>query len=84
MVEILLETFLNNLSLCHILYKVIHNFRGENFRPEFRQISELRSLIDVPVLALTATASKKVEKDIYSFLLFDDEETLSVQLIPDR
>ncbi|KAH3895603.1 hypothetical protein DPMN_019768 [Dreissena polymorpha] len=33
---------------------------GEDFRPEFRQIGELRSLTDVPLLAVTASATEKV------------------------
>jgi ATP-dependent DNA helicase RecQ len=38
---------------------------GHDFRPEYRQISTLRSLFpDVPMMALTATATERVREDI--------------------
>ena len=38
---------------------------GHDFRPEYRQLSQLRSLFpDVPMLALTATATGRVRTDI--------------------
>ncbi|MFY9884095.1 MAG: DNA helicase RecQ [Candidatus Cybelea sp.] len=42
---------------------------GHDFRPEYRQIASLRSLHpDVPMLALTATATARVREDIERFL----------------
>ncbi|MFY9859528.1 MAG: DNA helicase RecQ [Candidatus Cybelea sp.] len=42
---------------------------GHDFRPEYRQIASLRSHYpDVPVLALTATATARVRDDIDRFL----------------
>ncbi|MEN9941396.1 MAG: hypothetical protein RL286_892 [Bacteroidota bacterium] len=42
---------------------------GHDFRPAFRQISKLRQLQpDVPILALTATATKQVQSDILTQL----------------
>lgn len=42
---------------------------GHDFRPEYRQIASLRSLYpDVPILALTATATARVRDDIERFL----------------
>ena len=38
---------------------------GHDFRPEYRQISQLRGLLpDVPMMALTATATERVRADI--------------------
>lgn len=38
---------------------------GHDFRPPYRRIAEIRELLpDVPILALTATATPEVEKDI--------------------
>ncbi|MDV0446956.1 ATP-dependent RNA helicase DbpA [Methanosarcinaceae archaeon Ag5] len=42
---------------------------GHDFRPEYRKLSELRSLFpDVGMVALTATATERVRKDIVSVL----------------
>jgi len=50
---------------------------GYDFRPSYLRIKELRSLLpDVPVLALTATATPKVVKDIQKQLLFNEENVL--------
>lgn len=44
---------------------------GYDFRPPYLQIAETRELLpDVPVLALTATATKQVQKDIQEKLAF--------------
>ncbi|HBB31141.1 MAG TPA: DNA helicase RecQ [Cyanobacteria bacterium UBA8803] len=43
---------------------------GHDFRPEYRQIKQLRQRYpDVPVLALTATATKRVQQDIIQQLM---------------
>ena len=50
---------------------------GYDFRPSYLRIRELRDLLpDVPVLALTATATAKVEKDIQQQLKFRQEHVL--------
>ena len=42
---------------------------GHDFRPEYRQIAKLRDLLpDVPVMALTATATERVRVDIVKHL----------------
>lgn len=44
---------------------------GHDFRPAYREIAEVRSmLIDVPLIALTASARPVVQKDISENLLF--------------
>jgi len=42
---------------------------GHDFRPEYRQLARLRKLLpDVPVMALTATATERVRDDIVKHL----------------
>ena len=42
---------------------------GHDFRPEYRQVAKLRKLLpDVPVMALTATATNRVRDDIIQHL----------------
>ncbi|PTX97853.1 DNA helicase RecQ [Opitutus sp. ER46] len=46
---------------------------GHDFRPEYRQIARLRQqLPDVPVIALTATATERVRADIVTHLKLRD------------
>lgn len=50
---------------------------GYDFRPSYLQISELRKIIpNVPVLALTATATPEVANDIQAKLLFKEKNLL--------
>jgi ATP-dependent DNA helicase RecQ len=52
---------------------------GHDFRPAYRQIIELRNLFPgVPVLALTATATPEVVKDIQQQLGFKEENCHSM------
>src|SRR5882762_3108546 len=46
---------------------------GHDFRPEYRELKKLRRhLPDVPIMALTATATKRVRKDIVDQLHLDN------------
>jgi ATP-dependent DNA helicase RecQ len=57
---------------------------GEDFRPEYREMAQLRSFFKVPILAITATSTKKVKDDIISILQLKTEETDIVSKSPDR
>jgi len=57
---------------------------GDNFRQEYQQLSELRSFFQTPVMALTATSTKKVKADITTHLHLSDEDTDIVYKSPDR
>ena len=50
---------------------------GHNFRPSYRHISEIRTSIpNVPVLALTATATNNVIQDVQENLLFSKQNVI--------
>ncbi|KAL2614066.1 hypothetical protein R1flu_025758 [Riccia fluitans] len=50
---------------------------GHDFRPSYRKLSALRNhLPDVPILALTATAAKKVQEDIVKSLALHSPQIL--------
>lgn len=52
---------------------------GYDFRPAYLKIAEIRELLpEVPVLALTATATPEVVKDIQKQLLFKEENVFSM------
>jgi ATP-dependent DNA helicase RecQ len=49
---------------------------GHDFRPEYRQLARLRDVLpDVPITALTATATERVREDIVSQLHLRDPDT---------
>ena len=48
---------------------------GHDFRPEFRQLAKLRAALpDIPVMALTATATERVRADIINHLKLRDPQ----------
>ncbi len=73
------ELFRSKLSAMQISLLVVDEAHcisqwGYDFRPSYLQIAEIRELIpDIPVLALTATATNDVIKDIQKQLHFKEE-----------
>ena len=50
---------------------------GYDFRPSYLQIAEIRNFVDAPVLALTATATAEVKKDITEKLNFKNSKNFT-------
>lgn len=78
------EIFLNKLrrmNVCFITVDEAHCICqwGYDFRPSYLNISDIRDLLpDCPILALTATATPKVIKDIQQRLRFREENVLGM------
>ena len=78
------DLFLNKIQkikVCFITVDEAHCISqwGHDFRPAYRRIGELRNLFpNLPVLALTATATPEVVKDIQQQLGFKTENSYSM------
>ncbi len=68
--RLMLDTFLEralNWNIAQIAIDEAHCISewGHDFRPEYRELKKLRQhLPDVPIIALTATATERVRKDV--------------------
>ena len=73
-----LQMLVENEQLCLIAIDEAHcvSTWGLDFRKSYTKLSNIRDWIDssIPILAVTATASKKVRKDIIKMLQLDDPE----------
>lgn len=73
------DIFLAKLSAMNVCLLVVDESHcisqwGYDFRPSYLKISEIRKLLEgVPLLALTATATKEVVEDIQEKLLFKEK-----------
>ena len=57
---------------------------SEDFRPDYKEMSQLRSFFKVPILAVTATTTLKVKEDKCSILLLEEDKTTVVAKSADR
>lgn len=71
----LFRSYLEVLDINYIVIDEAHCISqwGYDFRPEYLKIAEIRKKVDAPVIALTATATPKVAKDIMERLSFKEE-----------
>ena len=74
----LFQSYLSVLNVSYIVVDEAHCISqwGYDFRPNYLQIGELRSRVDAPVIALTATATPLVAKDIMARLKFKEPNML--------
>ena len=70
----LFRSYIDILNINYIVVDEAHCISqwGYDFRPDYLQVGELRSLIDAPLIALTATATPAVAEDIMEKLSFKD------------
>ena len=66
----LFRSYLDVLNISYIVVDEAHCISqwGYDFRPDYLSIGELRSRVDAPVIALTATATPEVASDIMNKL----------------
>src|SRR5262249_24000300 len=76
--RLMLDTFLEralNWNIAQLAIDEAHCISewGHDFRPEYRELKRLRAqLPDVPIMALTATATERVKADIIKQLKLHD------------
>ena len=78
--RLMLDGWLENLKAWSVAALAIDEAHcisewGHDFRPEYRQLAVLRKdLPEVPIIALTATATRRVQGDVVDHLLLKDPE----------
>ncbi|CAC5401408.1 unnamed protein product [Mytilus coruscus] len=73
-------------QICLLVFDECHCISewGLDFRPEYRKVADIISLFaSCPTLLLTATATEKIQEDLYSLLALDND-TKVVAVLPDR
>ncbi len=79
--RLMLEGWEENLKAWHVACLAIDEAHcvsewGHDFRPEYRQLAKLRAALpEVPLMALTATATPRVRADIVTHLKLHDPAT---------
>ena len=79
--RLMLEGWVENLKAWNVTAIAIDEAHcvsewGHDFRPEYRQLAKLRTTLpDVPMMALTATATGRVREDIITHLKLRDPQT---------
>ena len=71
----LFRNYLQEMNVSFIVVDEAHCISqwGYDFRPDYLQIGHIREILDVPVIALTATATPQVAEDIMEKLRFEDK-----------
>lgn len=78
--RLMLDGWLDNLKAWQVAAFAIDEAHcisewGHDFRPEYRQLAVLRAeMPDVPIIALTATATRRVQSDVLSRLSLREPE----------
>ncbi|KAK6184457.1 hypothetical protein SNE40_006925 [Patella caerulea] len=57
---------------------------GDDFRPDYKRVSEARSFVEAPVLCLTATCTEKILGQIFQCLGLSKSDTIQISTVPDR
>ncbi|MDB6095363.1 MAG: ATP-dependent helicase RecQ [Verrucomicrobia bacterium] len=79
--RLMLEGWVENLKVWNVVCIAIDEAHcvsewGHDFRPEYRQLSKLRTALpNVPLMALTATATERVRNDIVNHLRLREPAT---------
>ena len=62
------------------------NYRGSDFRTDYADIQELRSIVNkkVGLMALTATVTPSTRLSIMSMLCMDKDDTFVIEKVPNR
>lgn len=67
--------------MCHnVATRRVLLIRGDDFRTSFKSLGGLRALIDVPFMALTASAPPSIRSEIFSSLYLSNPAVVSQAL----
>lgn len=74
----LFKSYLQSMNVSYIVVDEAHCISqwGYDFRPDYLRIGEIRTMVDAPVIALTATATPAVADDIMDKLGFKERNLL--------
>ena len=74
----LFQSYLRVMNVSFIVVDEAHCISqwGYDFRPDYLEIGKIRKIIDAPVIALTATATRPVVDDIMERLCFEEKNVI--------
>ena len=74
----LFRQYLPHMEIAYIVVDEAHCISqwGYDFRPDYLSIGRLREVVDAPVIAVTATATPEVARDIMTQLRFREERMI--------
>ncbi len=74
----LFRQYLPHMDLAYIVVDEAHCISqwGYDFRPDYLNIGRIREIVDAPVIAVTATATPEVARDIMRQLRFREEKII--------
>ena len=79
------QDLLSSTKICMLVFDEAHCITawGLEFRDAYRQCASLISVVECPILLLTATLTTEIKKDLVSLLQLPTE-TFTLALKPDR
>ena len=84
LVSFILKIFVYIFQNFSAIYFILFFIRGLDFRPDYQKVGILQSILDSPVLALSAAITSSIRKYIDRVLGLQPTETCVVAVVPNR